>query len=49
MKRIIYHLAKIILLRSHGKNRLVKYEADPFLELPLTRRLMVAMIKDGKA
>ena len=48
MNKLIYHIAKFILSRYHGKNALITYSLDPWHELPVSRRLMAAMLKDGK-
>lgn len=48
MKKILLAIVKFIMLRSHGKNRLVKYRVEPWFEIPSSRRTMIAMLKDGR-
>jgi hypothetical protein len=52
MKRILMtllmNLIVSVLKRSHGKYRLVTYQPDRLLSLPMEKRLRVLILKDGK-
>lgn len=48
MRRLLYALAKVFLTRSHGKNRLVTYKGDEWLELSLYKRGMIGILRDGR-
>lgn len=40
MKTLLESLVKFFLLRAHSKYRMMRFSTDPFLEIPLERRLL---------